>query len=247
MNTIIEQPTLADQTRAWAVHMLTASGALAGMMSLVHILRGDITGVLMWLGIALFIDSIDGPLARRFRINSVLPYVDGAILDHVIDYTTYALIPATLLYAFDFLPGGWGLAAAGVVVVTSLYCFANKDLKTKDNFFSGFPATWNLVVLGFYVLNTPAIVNLLFVPVFAALTFVPVKFVHPFRVKAFRPVTIVLTLTWAALTVFLVIQRESTANLMVAAPAAFWGFILVSVYFLVISFWRSVRGRKLDA
>jgi len=65
-------------------------------------------------------------------------------------YRTYALIPAILLYKFKLVPPGWEQAAAAVVVVSSLYCFANKRLKIEDNFFTGFPAAWNLVVLGFY-------------------------------------------------------------------------------------------------
>lgn len=232
-----------EQITALAIHTFTASGALAGFMSLVHLFRNDITGTLMWLGIALVIDSIDGPLARKFRISEALPGFDGAILDHVIDYSTYTLIPAVILYHVGFMPPGWDLTAAGLVVVTSLYCFANKSLKTRDNFFSGFPATWNLVVLAFYILETPPALNALVVVLCAALTFVPLTFVHPFRVRAFRPLTMALTFVWAALAVFLVLERGEHTGLMTRTPAAYWGFILVSIYFVVISLRRSIRGK----
>ncbi len=243
MNKTLDRRLDLDQVRALAIHLFTASGALAGMMSLVHLFQDDVTRTLMWLGVALVIDSIDGPLARRYRIQEVLPQVDGAILDHVIDYSTYALIPAVFIYHFRFMPVGWNLAAAGLVVVTSLYCFANRSLKTRDNFFSGFPATWNLVVLAFYILETPPALNVIVVVLCAALTFVPITFVHPFRVKAFRPITMALTFVWGALAVFLVLERAVTTDLMRREPLAYWGFIVVSGYFIIISIRRSLRGK----
>lgn len=243
MNKTLDRRLELDQIRALAIHMFTASGALAGMMSLLHLFRNDVTGTLMWLGVALVIDSIDGPLARRFQIDKALPQVDGATLDNVIDYTTYTLIPAIFIYHFGFMPVGWGLPVAGVVVVSSLYCFANKSLKTRDNFFSGFPATWNLVALSFYVLESPPALNVVIVLLCTALTFVPITFVHPFRVRAFRPITMALTFVWAALAVFLVLERANSTGLATNVPVAYWGFILVSIYFLVISIRRSIRGK----
>jgi len=231
------------RTRAWAVHLLTAAGAVAGLNALVHVLRGDVTGVLIWLVIALIIDAADGPLARRYRVGVVLPHVDGVVLDHVIDYTNYALIPAVFLYQFGLVPIGWELAASAVVVVSSLYCFANKGLKTEDNFFTGFPAAWNLVVLGFYLLESPPMVNLVLVPIIAALTFTPIKVIHPFRVRAYRPLTIILTFLWAILAFYLVAERSASGHLSQRDPLSFWAFITLSAYFVVISGIRTVRGK----
>ncbi|MFW5694870.1 MAG: CDP-alcohol phosphatidyltransferase family protein [Alkalispirochaeta sp.] len=213
------------------------------MNALVHVLRADVTGVLIWLVIALIIDAADGPLARRFRVGAVLPHVDGVVLDHVIDYTTYALIPAVFLYQFGLVPTGWELAASGVVVVSSLYCFANKGLKTEDNFFTGFPAAWNLVVLGFYLLDSPPLVNLILVPIIAALTFTPIKVIHPFRVRAYRTLTMTVTLLWAILAFYLVAERSTTSQLPARDPLAFWAFVVLSAYFVFISVVRTVRGK----
>ncbi len=244
MNTLLtDTPSRAERNKAWSVHLFSAAGAIAGLNALIHILQGDVTGVLIWLVIALIIDAADGPLARRYRVDKALPHVDGVVLDHVIDYSTYALIPAIFLYQFKLVPAGWELAAAAVVVVSSLYCFTNKKLKTEDNFFTGFPATWNLVVLGFYLLETSPVLNLLLVPLIAALTFVPIKVIHPFRVRAYRPLTITFTLLWTVLAVYLVIERKSSGNLFEYNPIAVWAFILVSTYFIIISLIRTFRGR----
>lgn len=244
MNTALTDTfSRAEQTKAWAVHLFTAAGAIAGLNALAHILQDDVTGVLIWLVIALIIDAADGPLARRYRVDKVLPHVDGVVLDHVIDYSTYALIPAIFLYQFKLVPLGWELAAAAVVTVSSLYCFANKELKTGDNFFTGFPAAWNLVVLGFYLFETSPMLNLVLVPVIAALTFVPIKVIHPFRVRAYRSLTITFTLLWTALAFYLVIERKFSGDLFGYEPLFFWTFILISTYFIIISLVRTFRGK----
>lgn len=216
------------------------------MMSLVAVLEREPAIALIWLGVSMLIDGLDGPLARRYRIAQVLPNVDGAVLDHVIDYMTYAVIPALFLYTFDLMPPGWATIGAGVVMVTSLYCFANKKAKTKDNFFSGFPATWNLIVLCFYLLGTPYWLNIAAVVLCGTLTFVPMKFVHPFRVEAFRPFTVALTAAWSTVSLYLVILSSDHPVLSETAPVAYWAFVGLSAYFLAISLWRSWRGR-LDA
>jgi phosphatidylcholine synthase len=234
---------LPERVRAWSVHVLTASGALAALLSLVAILERQPALALIWLGIAMAIDGIDGPLARRWRIREVLPDVDGSVLDHVIDYVTYALIPAVFLYQFALMPDGWAIAGAGAIMTTSLYCFANRNAKTADNFFQGFPASWNLIVLCFYVLATPDWLNVAAVVVCAVLTFTPMKFVHPFRVRALRPLTIGLTVVWSAVTLHLLLLSVREDSLIAAAPLAYWGFVALCGYFFAISVWRSLAGR----
>jgi phosphatidylcholine synthase len=117
-------------------------------------------------------------------------------------------------------------------------------MKTKDNFFSGFPAAWNLVILYFFVLDSPPFVNFGLVLLLGVLTFVPMKFIHPFRVAVMRPVTIVVTVVWAAAALYLVLTSGGAdAQPAIAAPLAFWAFVAASVYHLALSLWRSVRGR----
>lgn len=232
-----------ERLRAWSIHVLTAVGMLPALMALAAIFNEDAPLALIWLGIALAVDSLDGPLARRYRISEALPRIDGAVLDHVVDYTTYTMIPAIFLYRFGLVPDGFGLPAAGFILVASLYCFANKDMKTGDNFFSGFPAAWNIAVLYFYILNSDPVLNLIVVVLCGILVFVPVKFVHPFRVQLFRPWTIALTLLWAVLAVYLVLATRGGETAAAASPVAFWVFVMVSFYFLALSVWRSIRGR----
>ena len=228
---------------AWAVHAFTACGVVTGLMAISALIAGDFRMALLWLGAALVIDGFDGPMARKVRVTEFAPNMDGAILDLVIDYLNYTVIPALLVYQFGLVPAGLGIPAAAYIMMTSLYCFGNRDMKTEDNYFQGFPAIWNLVVLFFYVTSSGPWVNLAVIVVLGILTFVPLKFVHPFRVVRLRALTIAMTGAWAALTFVLVLGSTHGGQTPAEAmPAAYWAFLGASAYFLGLCLWRSAKG-----
>lgn len=227
---------------AWAVHAFTASGVVTGLLAISALISGDFRLALLWLGAALLIDGFDGPMARKVRVTEYAPNMDGAILDLVIDYLNYTVIPALLVYRFGLVPTGFAIPAAAYIMMTSLYCFGNRDMKTEDNYFQGFPAIWNMVVLYFYVIASPPWVNLLIIIALGILTFVPLKFVHPFRVVRFRALTIAMTGAWGALTLVLVLGSEIDKAPAETMPTAFWAFLAVSLYFLGLCLWRSYKG-----
>lgn len=242
----LEKPVPAPLPRrrvaaAWAVHAFTASGVVTGLLAIAALIAGDLRLALLWLGAALIIDGFDGPMARRVRVSEYAPRFDGAVLDLVIDYLTYTVIPALLIFRFGLVPDGWGIPAAAYIMTTSLYCFGNREMKTADNYFSGFPAVWNMVVLYFYIAGTGPWLNLAVIAVLGVLTFVPLKFVHPFRVVHLRVPTLLATAIWAAATFWLVFQSVPGASLAATAPLAFWAFWASSLYFLCLCAWRSFR------
>jgi phosphatidylcholine synthase len=228
---------------AWAVHAFTASGIVAGFLALVAVLKNDPVEAFMWLGVALFVDGIDGSLARKARVGEYTPNFDGASLDLVIDYFTYVAVPALMIYWFNMVPvpflfaaQTWSLIAAALIMAVSLYTFANVGMKSSDYYFVGFPAIWNIVVLYFYLCNTGWVVNLISVIVLAVLTFVPIKFVHPLRVTHWRGITIPMTILWAAMTLAMVINKDPS-SLSYKIELAVFG--ATSVYFAWISLWRT--------
>ncbi len=229
---------------AWAVHAFTASGVVTGLLAISALIAGDFRLALLWLGAALLIDGFDGPMARKVRVTEYAPNMDGAILDLVIDYLNYAVIPALLVYRFGLVPTGFAIPAAAWIMMTSLYCFGNRDMKTEDNYFQGFPAIWNLVVLYFYVTASPPWANLLVIIALGILTFVPLKFVHPFRVVRLRALTIAMTGAWGALTFVLVIGSKAGEAPVDSMTTAYWAFLVVSLYFLGLCLWRSYKGPK---
>ncbi len=235
---------------AWAVHAFTTCGIIAGFLALVAVLKGDAVVAFMWLGVALFVDGIDGSLARKARVNEYTPNFDGASLDLVIDYFTYVAVPALMIYWFNMVPvpfyfaeETWSLIAAAVVMAVSCYTFANVGMKSEDYYFVGFPAIWNVVVLYFYVAGTGWLINLITVVTLAVLTFVPVKFVHPLRVAHWRNITIPMTVLWAAMTLSLVISSKDKGPTDTIYMIEFWIWIAASVYFIWLSIYRTfVQG-----
>jgi phosphatidylcholine synthase len=231
---------------AWSVHAFTASGIVAGFLALVSVLKNEPVEAFMWLGVALFVDGIDGTLARRARVSEYTPNFDGATLDNVIDYFTYVAVPALMIYWFNmvqvpflFSTDTWSLICAVIVMASSLYCFANVGMKSSDYYFVGFPAIWNVVVLYFYLFNTGWHINLLAVVGLAILTFVPVKFVHPLRVTHWRNVTIPMTVVWAGMAIALVMSGKDNKPADLVYKIELGLFAMSSLYFATISIWRT--------
>jgi phosphatidylcholine synthase len=236
------------------VHAFTTSGIVLGFLALVAVLKGDAVLAFVMLGLALFVDGVDGTLARKARVSEYTPNFDGASLDLVIDFFTYVAVPALMIYWFNMVPvpfwfetSTWSLVAAAMIMAVSCYTFANVGMKSSDYYFVGFPALWNIVVLYFYLFNTGWQINLFTVLLLSVLTFVPVKFVHPLRVSHYRGITIPMTVIWAAMTLSLVISGRNPGYDDWIYKAQLGVFSLTSLYFAWISLWRTfVLGDKGD-
>lgn len=231
---------------AWAVHAFTTCGIVLGFLALVSVLKNDPVAAFMWLGLALFVDGIDGTLARKARVLEYTPNVDGRTLDNVIDFFTYVAVPALMVYWFDmtpvnlfFAPQTWSLISAAAIMAVSCYTFANTGMKSGDYYFVGFPALWNVVVLYFFVLGSGPLTNLITVAALCVLTFIPVKFVHPLRVTDWREITIPMTVLWAALSLSLVLAAKNRDGWGNVETIELTAWIVASVYFAAISLWRS--------
>ena len=117
---------------AWAVHAFTTCGIVFGFLALVAVLKNDAVAAFMWLGLALFVDGIDGSLARKARVLEYTPNFDGRTLDNVIDFFNYVAVPALMVYWFAMVPGTLGIAAAAAIMAVSCYTFANVGMKSDD-------------------------------------------------------------------------------------------------------------------
>ena len=230
-----------DKITAWAVHGFTGSGAILGFLALISILNNDQVGAFLWLGLALLVDGIDGTIARKIGVADKTPNLDGTILDSIVDYLNYVIIPALMIYWFQMVPQGWEIIIPAGMFAVSLYTFSNVNMKTKDYYFSGFPALWNIVVLYFFILNTIPLINLIVIIILSILTFIPVKFVHPLRVKEYRNMTIFFTILWSATTLKLVTASpEITLYKNEKVVLIIW--VVCTVYFTIICFKGSLKS-----
>src|SRR5215208_4134084 len=141
---LIEDPLPSfPPARAFAVHIFTASGAALALASLIYAVRGEWPAMFMCLGIALVVDGVDGMIARRLEVAETLPRWSGDVLDLVVDFLTYVFVPAYAIVAGGLLPEALAIPAGIIIVITGALYFADRGMKTVDNYFRGFPALWN--------------------------------------------------------------------------------------------------------
>ena len=186
------------QARAFSVHLLTASGSFLAFVSLVAASEERWTAMFWWLGLALLVDGIDGPVARKLEVKEILPTWSGELLDNIIDYVTYVMIPAFALYQRGFMGEGLSFLSAAIIVVSSAIYYADTGMKTKENFFKGFPVVWNMVVFTLFVIEPGQWTSFAIVVIAGILTFVPMNFIHPVRVVRLRSINLGMTLLWCA-------------------------------------------------
>jgi len=187
------------QARAFCVHLLTASGSFLAFLSLVAASEKQWTVMFLWLGLALFVDGIDGPIARKLDVKHVLPNWSGEMLDNVIDYVTYVLIPAFALYQSGFMGEGLSFLSGAIIVISSAIYYADTGMKTGENFFKGFPVVWNMVVFALFVINPGEMISFCIVVFSALLSFLPIYFLHPVRVVRLRRLNLSIFLLWCGL------------------------------------------------
>lgn len=87
--------------------------------------------------------------------------------------------------------------------------------------------------------------NLAVVVFLGAMTFVPVRFIHPMRVVALRRLNVPLVFIWAAM-VFTYLGVGLSGARGALSPAMDVVFLALSLYFVVLSGWRSwsLRARE---
>lgn len=232
--------TLYQTLAAWLVHLLTASTAVIGIFALREIEHKHWTPFFGLLALTTMIDSFDGALARYFRVKERVPNIDGALLDNIVDYFTYALIPAVFVYESGYFTSFGAVLGASMIAFSSAYQFAQVDAKTEDHCFKGWPSYWNIVALYIALLDLAPAMNFGIILIFAVLVFVPVKYIYPSRTKHFRTVNILLALLWGCSMLVLISQVEDPSRWLVCLS------LIYVAYYMVMSFWLTLREAKMN-
>jgi phosphatidylcholine synthase len=177
---------------AFSVHVFTALGAGIALIALLEAVREHWAAMFWWLAVALVIDGIDGPIARRLDVVRLQPNWSGEVLDLVVDFVTYVFVPAYAITASGLLlPLAAPLLGAGIAVSGALY-FADRRMKAEDNHFRGFPGLWNIAAFYLFLLHLPPALSSLGIAVLIGLTFAPFHVIHPVRVVRLRWLTLLL-------------------------------------------------------
>ena len=235
MPSSFEKPPVSPQRRwlALGVHFFTASGVLWGFLALIAAADRDWRTMFLWLALALFVDGIDGSIARRINITEAAPRWSGTTLDLIIDYLTYVIVPAYALYSSGILLGAFNMIAMAVILITSAMYFADSEMKTEDAWFKGFPAVWNLIVFYFFLLQPGEVITFVCVLALGLATFAPFVFVHPLRVAKLRSLTLTLLVVWSVLAIYAILEN------MVPAPWVVWALGIIGLYFLILGYFRA--------
>jgi len=220
-------PTRFQIVRAFAVHVFTACGAALAFLALVLAIGEHWAAMFFCLGLALGVDGADGPLAREFKVAEVLPRWSGETLDLIVDYTTYVFVPAYAIAASGMLPKALAVFAGIIVVISGAVYFADRHMKTTDNYFRGFPAVWNLAAFYLYLLEPQEWLAAAMIATLAVLTFVPIKFLHPLRVSRWRWLNVGLLAAWGLLALYAV------AHNLTPGPYVTWPLSAIAIYFFL--------------
>jgi phosphatidylcholine synthase len=235
-----ENPNAASalvRWRAFAVHVFTACGAALALMALIFAARHTWVPVFLLLGLALIVDGVDGTLARRLRVAEVLPNWSGDGLDFVVDFVTYVFVPAFVIFESGLLPAAAAIPVGlGIVVSGALY-FADRRMKTADNFFRGFPAVWNAVAFYLLLLKPAPWLAAGLIALLIVFTFIPFKFVHPLRVQRLRRLSLGLLVVWSLLALVAVILDLDPGSWIKA------GLTAIGIYFFAVGFLPNKLGR----
>jgi phosphatidylcholine synthase len=214
----------------WLIHIFTASGAIVGLMALLAIYNHNLIMAFWYMGTAILIDAVDGVFARVVKIKLAVPQIDGALLDNIVDFFTYTIVPAFFLLVTSLVPEHWCVVCVMAVTLSSAYQFTQVDAKTSDHFFKGFPSYWNIVVFYLFFWQMDPWINLSILLILAVLSFVPIKYVYPSRLdylthnKVLRYGMILATTLWGI----------ATAGLLWVYPQSSLPLVIVSMGYLIL-------------
>lgn len=235
----LKKVSLTRRIVGWLIHAFTASGACVALLALLAIYQHNLLLALWLMLAAIFIDAVDGMFARSIRIKEAVPEIDGALLDNIVDFVNYTIVPCFFLLVTDLLPEYWRVVCVMAITFSSAYQFTQVDAKTTDHFFKGFPSYWNIAIFYLFFWQMSDITNMCILLSLAILSFVPIKYVYPSRLdyltdsKYLRFSMALITALWGAATAGLLWLYPQSNEFLVAISI---GYMLL---YLGISLYRT--------
>lgn len=118
--------------------LFTLFNACCGFLSLIKTLEGNYSAASYFIIVAVFMDMLDGRVARVLRSTSAI----GMELDSLADAVSFCVAPAVLLYSGNNL----NTSVAGVIVLSLYLCaglsrLARFNVSEPKPFFIGLPTT----------------------------------------------------------------------------------------------------------
>jgi phosphatidylcholine synthase len=223
---------------AWLVHLYTALGAVVAFFTIILIEQFKFQEAFWLMSLAVLIDATDGTLARAARVKEFIPWFDGDRLEDIIDYANYVIVPCWLFVHANLLPPPDAIWLSSLPLLASAYGFCQKEAKTSDLFFLGFPSYWNIVAFYAYVLQSPPWVNAFAIMLLSILVFVPIRYIYPSRSPQFRALTNILGTLWGlALLAIIYLLPQPPRSLVLLS-------LLFPAYYALLSLWLGVLRQR---
>jgi len=226
---------MANLIVAWLVHIYTALGAVLGLYTILAVEEANFRLAFLLMACTVIIDATDGALARAARVKEIIPWFDGTLLDNLVDYLNYVIVPSLLMLRAHLLPEQDGLWLAAIPVLSSAYGFCRSDAKTADHFFLGFPSYWNIVFFYLYALQTALWINAFVIIALSIMVLVPVRFIYPSRSPRFRYQLNALGAIWGVAILYLIFKLPNPPRWLLLASLMF------PAYYTALSLWLELR------
>ena len=230
--------------KAYLVHLLTGSGILMSFFSIISILNDDKLLTFLFLIIALFIDVIDGNLARKYNVKKFSPNVDGIMLDSIVDYINYVFIPCIIIYKFNYVPEQFVIILPILILGISLFSFSYLKIITDNYLYIGFPSIWNVIVIYLSILDLNVWYNLFIFLILIILKLIPIKVIHPMRYENHKRKNSIIALSLIFISLILLLNSLSI-NLLGEFKSIFeitW--YILNVYFTMFVIWINLNLKK---
>ena len=235
------RPQIKPSISGYALHVMTASGAAAGLLALQAVIDNNVRGALLWLLVCQVLDGLDGPIARKIDVVFNAPRVDGYVLDLIVDYVTCVVVPVALLIRLNMLPSEFQTLIAAMVLLLSALWFARTDIETEDHWFNGFPAVWNLAVPTFLIFDLSQQQTAVLTVLLAVSQLTNIKFPHLVRVVKWRQLTLPFGIIYT-LTLLILSWNYSNTEGVQSSLVADIVMIAFPVYIGAISLVRTFTG-----
>ena len=230
--------------KACLVHLLTGTGILMSFFSIISILNEDRLLTFLFLIIALFIDVVDGNLARKYNVKKFCPNIDGMMLDTIVDYINYVFIPCIIIYKFNYVPEQFEIIVPILILCISLFSFSYLKIMTENYLYIGFPSIWNVIVIYLSILDLNIWNNLLIFFILIILKIIPIKVIHPMRYKNNKRKNSIIALGLIFISLILLLNSLGI-NLLDKFKLIFeitW--YVLNAYFIILVIWINLNFKK---
>lgn len=216
------------------IHVLTVTGIFAGMASLISVLDNKPAHAIVWMMIAVAIDGLDGPVARKWLSKSLNPRFDGFILDLVIDYVTCVIVPCAFMWQFGVVTHELsGQLTIAVILGSSAMWFSQTKGESDDHWFSGFPAAWNLVIPTLWLMQNNTSLNVAILIALSCLTLSKVEFPHTIKVKRFRIPNLIASTIWMVALIYFSFGEPNVglaiSLVLLICPVTITSFVIIRI------------------